>query len=273
MLSNDAEFVLLKNNECLKAGQPVKNDYYTLMLGLRGEMDVTVGYHRFTLAPGHMAIISPKQIFSVDRITPDFATQQLLFTQSFLYKSHIREQVIDELLYLHPEYPPVFELEDNALPGVHRKFKTLTEEYDGTRPFHFEVIRLVLTELLYDYNRACEYCLLRFRKNMNRQYQLTFQFKKLVEEQFLELRTIAEYAVLLGVTAKHLSETVKEETGKTALEIIHERLLLEMQYQLKYSALSVKEAAGYFKFDNASHFTRFFKLKTGLTPKEYRQLP
>lgn len=273
MLSNDAEFVLLTNNECLKTGVPVKNDYHILILGLQGEMDVTVGYHSFTLHPGDMAIVSPNLIFSVDRTTADLATRQLLFTKTFLYKSHIKEEVIDELLYLHPEYPPVYPLGDDALPGVQCKFKTLAEEYSSSRPFHFEVIRLVLTELLYDYNRACEYCLLRFRKNMNRQYQLTFQFKKLVDVQFLELRTIADYATLLGVTAKHLSETVKEETGKTALEIIHERLLLEMQYQLKYASLSVKEVAGYFKFDSASHFTRFFKLKTGLTPKAYRQLP
>ena len=266
-------FALLQQNEMLKTDHPVKNQYYTLLLCLKGKAQFTAGHHNFEIRPAHLSIIPAGTIFSIGKMSRNFHCLQILFTKDFLYKSHIREQIIEELLFIHPEYPPVFELTPEDYISIQAQYSAISDEMKSRRAFQFNILRLKLTELLYNYNRACEYCMLRFHKGMNRQYQLTWQFRQLVDKHVLQLHSINEYATKLGVTAKHLSETVKEETGKTALELIHNRLLLEMQYQLKHSAHSVKEIAAAFHFDNASHFSRFFRSKCGLTPLEYRSNP
>lgn len=271
--SNDTEFDFFKGNETLQAGHPVMNDYYTLLIVLSGSAEMTVGYHNFTVSASHVAIVSPHVIYMADEITDDLEALQIVFTKGFLYKTHVRENIIDELLHLNPDFPPLYPLEQEAFRCMQAKFNAIAKEKKKGGPFHLNIIRLVLMELLYYYNRACEKCLLRFKKNMNRQYQLTYQFKQLVETEFAQQRGISSYADSLGVTSKHLSETVKEETGKTALEIIHERMLLEIQYLLKHSELSVKEIGYNLQFDSPSHFSRFFKSKTGITPGQYRENP
>ena len=113
--------------------------------------------------------------------------------------------------------------------------------------------------------------MLGFEKTMNRNYQLTYEFKKLVDENFSTWNSIGQYASHLGISAKHLTEVIKEETGNTALQIIHERILLESQYLLKHTTRSIKECADQLGFETASYFSRFFKRYLMISPNDYRK--
>jgi AraC-like DNA-binding protein len=252
---------------------PGKSKHYSLLLGVKGQCDITTGYHRFTLKPGMLSLIAPYQLTHFHHTTRNFCLQMLLFSKEFLQAMYMKDGMIDELLLTHPDYPPVFAIPAAALDAVKGGFSKIEKEFVAKKAFHLDMIRLRIVELLYHYNRACEYCLLSFSKRMNRQYQLTYQFKKLVDEHFLHKRTVADYASLLHISPKHLGEMVKLETGSTALDMIHQRLLMESQYLLKHADLNIKGITDHLQFDTTSHFSRFFKSKTGITPVEYRTKP
>ena len=55
------------------------------------------------------------------------------------------------------------------------------------------------------------------------------QFKRLVEKNFIEMKEVNQYAALLHITPKHLSEVMKEHTGKSPKELINDMLLLEVK--------------------------------------------
>lgn len=263
------EIIYTKSIDNLFNKSPKKNDFYSVLLCLKGNLTIKIGYHSFELRPNMISILAPNMIFSTDQPSADFEVIQLFFHQSFLQKIFIKEEIINELLELHADYPPVFTLED-SFDQVLQKFNQIGWELEKKSAYHLDVARLVTIEILYEYNRACEYCLLGFQKNMNRNYQLTYLFKKLVDEYFLTWRSIGNYSDHLGITAKHLTEVVKIETGHTALQILHERLLLESQYLLKHTSNSIKECAYLLGFDTPSYFTRFFKTQTEISPQAYR---
>jgi AraC family transcriptional activator of pobA len=96
----------------------------------------------------------------------------------------------------------------------------------------------------------------------------TYQVK--IEESFRELHEVGAYAALLHISAGHLSEVVKAQSGRPAIKHIHERLVLEARRQLFYTPLALKEIAFDLGFSDASYFNRFFKRETGVTPAEYR---
>ncbi len=100
---------------------------------------------------------------------------------------------------------------------------------------------------------------------------LTKQFLFLVEENFLIQTRVSEYAKQLSITANHLNETVKQTIGKTAGELIRERLLLEAKRWLIHSDLSISEIAHALNFEDPSYFGRFFKRYTHCSPKDFRQ--
>lgn len=91
-----------------------------------------------------------------------------------------------------------------------------------------------------------------------------------IEEHFRELHEVSAYAALLHISAGHLSEVVKAQSGKSAIKHLHERLVLEAKRLLFYTPQSLKELAFDLGFSDASYFNRFFKRETGLTPAEYR---
>lgn len=80
-----------------------------------------------------------------------------------------------------------------------------------------------------------------------------------------------DYAALLHVMERRLSEATKRCTGQTASEIIHERVLLEAKRLLVHSQLSISEVAYRLSIDDPAYFSRFFKKHTGKTPGEYKR--
>lgn len=265
------EIVYTRELTNLLTSSPQKNSYYSILLCLAGTLAIKVGYHSFTLQAGMISILSADTIYTTAEPSENLDIIQLFFPKSFLQKMFFKDDIVNELLELNANYPPVFTLEKEDFPFVLARFEQIGHELERKAAYHLDIIRLVLTEILYAYNRACEYCLLGFQKNMNRNYQLTYQFKRLVDMHFLTWRTLSNYADELGITAKHLTEVVKEETGQTALQLLHERLLRESQYVLKHTDHSIKECAYQLGFDSPSYFTRFFKTHLGVSPNSYRE--
>ncbi len=91
-----------------------------------------------------------------------------------------------------------------------------------------------------------------------------------VNECFRELHEVRKYAALLHISAGHLGEVVKAQSGRLAIRHIHERILLEARRLLFHTSRSAKEIAFTLGFRDASYFNRFFKRETGDTPTGYR---
>lgn len=96
------------------------------------------------------------------------------------------------------------------------------------------------------------------------------KFQAKINECFRELHEVSEYATLLNISAGHLSEVVKAQSGKPAIKHIHDRLVMEARRLLFHTNNSLKEISFDLGFTDASYFNRFFKRETGITPAEYR---
>lgn len=96
------------------------------------------------------------------------------------------------------------------------------------------------------------------------------KYIRLVDHYYLEKRTVEEYASLLAVTPNHLSQAVKDASGKRALSVIAERVLKEAQSLIRFTPYDMAEIAWRLNFSDPAHFGKFFKKHTGLTPLEYR---
>jgi AraC family transcriptional activator of pobA len=94
--------------------------------------------------------------------------------------------------------------------------------------------------------------------------------RKLVEENFRRERLIAFYADALAMTPDRLNDHVKRATGVTAGHLIRQRVLTEAKRQLVFTNQPIQEIAYDLAFSDPSHFTRFFRKQTGLTPQAFR---
>jgi AraC-like DNA-binding protein len=84
------------------------------------------------------------------------------------------------------------------------------------------------------------------------------------------LPTVNYMASQLHLSSKYLSDLLKQETGKTALELIHLYVVSEAKNLLTAGEQSVAEIAYQLGFENPPYFSRLFKKEVGMSPKEFK---
>lgn len=96
-------------------------------------------------------------------------------------------------------------------------------------------------------------------------------YTRMIEEHHAEQHQVAWYAQRIGVTPAHLNTIVQALTGQSALQLIHQRLLLQARRELIYTVRPVALIADALGFADPGYFTRFFKRLAGLSPKDFRR--
>lgn len=104
----------------------------------------------------------------------------------------------------------------------------------------------------------------------NASQRLSAQFSTLVSQRFRSGAPMAEYAATLEVTPTHLTRAVKAATGKTAANLLTERVVHEARQLLGQTRHPACQIAGFLGFGSAAYFTRFIQQHTGLPPSKLR---
>ena len=175
--------------------------------------------------------------------------------------------------------------------------------YSSTEALHLsaqevEVFRGVLTMIEQELHRAIDkhtrelivsnielllnYCL-RF---YDRQFITREEINHSVVKKFIELLddyiatkalrdglpTVAYFADKCCLSSGYFGNLVRVETGRTAKDIIADRLLAHAKQLLNDDTLTITMISERMGFDYPQHFVRFFKSHTGKTPSAYRKV-
>lgn len=85
------------------------------------------------------------------------------------------------------------------------------------------------------------------------------------------LPTVAYFADKCCLSNGYFGTLVKTETGRTAKDIINDRILAKAKELLQSETLSVSQISQRLGFEYPQYFVRFFKALTGKTPTQWRQ--
>ncbi len=96
------------------------------------------------------------------------------------------------------------------------------------------------------------------------------RFEALLERQFSNHWSVADYARALAVTPTHLSRVLRSATGQAASQLIQERVIREARRHLVYTNLSVAAVSYALGFDDPAYFSRVFAQATGVSPRRFR---
>jgi len=97
------------------------------------------------------------------------------------------------------------------------------------------------------------------------------RFRQLVEEHHKSQWAIEDYAAAIGITPSHLNAICRQLTGQSALETVHERVMLAARRELAYTETTIAGVAQRLGFSDPSYFTRFFRRHAGVSPSRFRR--
>jgi AraC-like DNA-binding protein len=103
--------------------------------------------------------------------------------------------------------------------------------------------------------------------------RLVRRFTEAVEAQLYTGQGVGDYAEALGVTSTHLSRVCRETCGRSASDILADRVTFEARRLLAETTLPVKQVAQILGYGSAAYFTRAFQNRTSQTPTQFRAAP
>jgi AraC family transcriptional regulator, transcriptional activator of pobA len=92
-----------------------------------------------------------------------------------------------------------------------------------------------------------------------------------VEQHYREHLTVETLAHRLDLSSVHLNTLCRRLAGQSALQIIHQRLLLEARRSLIYTNMTIAQVSDSLGFSDPTYFSRFFRRLSGQSPNAFRQ--
>lgn len=150
-------------------------------------------------------------------------------------------------------------------------FSTIDTEYRASGAHRNVLLEATLVALLVWLTRNSSHFKQEQTKDLDRGRQHFRSFCQLIEDTYNQSLSVDQYARKIGITAAHLNVLCRQIVGQSALELIHQRLVLEAKRSLVYTSMTISVVSDTLGFSDPAYFTRFFKRHVGLSPKDFRK--
>jgi AraC-like DNA-binding protein len=246
------------------------HSFYHLVLFTKGGGYHTIDFRRYPVDAGQIYFMAPGQVHSwsfegeVDGYVVNFS--ESLF-QAFLAD----HRYLDRFSFLSGDAAgPVMLLTADELQKAAAILEQVVDEHKSLTAFGDDMLRLLLLSLFIlaarhtghgsSAQEAAQPNLLVLRN-----------FRKLLNQYYSQYKLPKDYAAMLYVTPNHLNALCQDLLGRSAGEVIRDRILLEAKRQLVNADIGIAEVGYNLGFTDNSYFTKFFKKYTGLTPESFRR--
>ncbi len=219
---------------------------------------------------GPAAIVVPPGVVHGFRFAP--GTDGLVLTLSARFLVEGEFQAVGEAFRALFAAPGVLDFAPHAAPAerLHALLRELAAEFAqpgaGDTPVPGWLARAVVWRLAQARAQGEQ----ALGERAHRHQALFTRFLLLVEQHFLEHWPLEKYASRLGLSTQRLNRLTRAESGRSALELVHERLTREACRRLVYIAAPAASLAAELGFEDPAYFSRFFKRRTGCSPQQYR---
>ncbi|MGI4760267.1 MAG: AraC family transcriptional regulator [Janthinobacterium lividum] len=248
---------------------PYRSDYYKIGIVLQGSARLQVNLETYDLGPGSLVVLSPHVIKQWPFMSADFDALSIFFTKEFVAVPGSLN--LDAFAFFERAARHVFPLAPAQAAQLTTLLRAIEQKYETPHAYQAEILRSLIHILLHETAPIYSAQALAAPGALTRSQLIATEFKKLVGTHYATERSLAFYANCLCISPKHLAETVREATGKRALEWLADAVLLEASVLLQNPALTIGQIADALHFADQSTFGRFFRKSVGVSPAAYRQ--
>lgn len=272
VLTNNASHVNVKQRTCRNRVTPYnRRDYYKICL-IIGQGAHMANGKETPVNDAAIIFSNPSLPSSYRAISEEQGGFYCLFNDTFLLNS-IRQEIRFKSALFNPSIPAVIELQPDHRERFAQLFSEMEALLESTYTYRFDMIRSLVQMTILEGIRlqgpvpgenSNERLISRFFELLNQQFPVDSP------ENPLTLLTPTGYADQLNIHVNHLNKILKKSTGKTTSDIIHERIVEEAKTLLINTDWGASEVAYSLGFEYPSHFNKYFKQKTQISPLVFR---
>ncbi|MFT3794079.1 helix-turn-helix domain-containing protein [Flavobacterium sp.] len=272
-------FNIFRSEDCFINGQMTvqysRRDFYKISL-VRGQYRYHYADKSIDVNDWTLLFHNPQVPYTWEMFSDEMSGFFCIFTESF-FTEKIKGS-LNELPMFAIGGKPAYQLTKDEDAEVAAIFSKMTDELHSDYAFKYDLLRNYVLELVhFALKRQPSEALY---KHPDANSRITSVFMELLERQFpiestsqrFGMRSAADFAEQLSVHVNHLNRAVKTTTGKTTTNLIAERLANEAKALLKHTNWNISEIGYSLGFEEASHFTNFFRKHTQQKPSFFRNV-
>jgi len=247
---------------------PYRKSFYQIVLMEKGfNVRFSLNTHEVKSPENIIYFNGPGHVYSYKR-ADNQEGYIIYFTDEFL--SQLVGNVMSEFPFFKVTELNILQLSNEEIGPLNVLFNTIVREQRVHGSGKLEVVRHLVVALLYKV-KAIYLAKNNMKSQFSRTEFLMDKFRQLVNNYYVEHKTVEQYADMLSITPGYLSELVNASLGTNPKSIINQRLISEAKNMLRYSDLTVSEIAFQLGFPDPSSFGKFFRKETEVTPSQFRQ--
>lgn len=242
-------------------GVPNRAPEHRILYMKHGSMRLSVNFMDYSLLQGDILTIPANFIVSINHLSHDAQPWMLAF------RFNVSEE--QSLVGIEPMNPSP---DINEQRMIEDYFRLMREVLTRPIPNKDDFRHLVLS-LLYRVQKLHASTTGHAKVDMgSRAKQLKSEFINLVVSQDPPKRSISFYADRLNVTSNYLSIIIKQETERTVMDWVEDKIdaLIKMLLTSPKN-LTLEQIAEHCGYTTGNQVSRFFKNRNGITPAEYRK--
>lgn len=263
-------------SNCPLGDREFTSDCY--MIGLKKLKAGVIMYGRtpYDHSNGSMMFVKPRQIIEMKGLELEENAFLIFIHEDFLNGHELHKTIqkysyfdyeVNEALHLSPkEEEIIWELRD----------KIAIEYNNNTDEFSREIMIGHLASILMYAQRFYKRQFINRKelsgKTVSRFNAALSSYMEAGNLQNQGLPSVNALAETLHLSPRYLSDLLKQETGKTAMDLIHLFLIAEAKNLLKKDQYNISDVAYQLGFENTSYFTRLFKKQVGMKPLEFKKM-
>jgi len=248
---------------------PHRHDFFEVLYLAKGSGFHVIDSNNYEIIPPCIFFMSPGQAHKLE-FSQDIEGFIFIFNADFYLLNRRDQNTLIEFPFFYTiqqDNPPLLLESKEDIHFVEGLFSQGVSEIKKEN-YSIEMLRSILDLLLT--TCSSRYKISDHPKYKGKGHILLKRFYQLLEENYQNNFSPADYASLLTVTPNHLNQTVKQFTGKTTIQIIKLKQILEIKRLLLHTNLNISQIAEQLNFDDQSYFSKYFKRETQLTPLEFR---
>lgn len=263
----DGEIHLIQYEKSFAQNAEPKDKVFTIALNIGPDQEVTIDEAKFIFSTNSLLPLFSNQTFSFENAEQIVAWQ---YNRDFYcIIDHDKEVNCAGFLFFGSFGNMFIKLDDAHQRKLDILRKIFIEEFETLDNIQTDMLQMLLKRLIIITTRLAkeQYT----TKEEVSRFDVIRQFNMLVEDHFRTEHQVQFYAGKLNKSPKTISNVFAHFNQKSPLNVIHERIIMEAKRLLYYSDKSAKEIAFELGFEDAGHFSRFFKNSVGLSITEFKK--
>lgn len=249
---------------------PHRHDFYTILLINSAKGKHIIDFNEHLIEGNELFFLAPGQVHQLieEEESNGFS---IVFSEDFLLENNIPYEFIEDInLFNNEGNSSSLKINREEKEKLNRYSLEMFNLQKDKSYLHLQAIGSLLKLFLISCNNLCTLNH-NTAKNSNSNFTTIKDFKNLINEHYKSWHQTSDYAKKLNISPDHLNRIIKAHSGKTAKELIQNRILIASKRLLYFTNLSTKEIAFELGFSEPSNFSSFFKKLSSFTPSDFRE--